>query len=186
MRAFFALPMPDPLCEALAALRADVGRARWTPPAQLHLTLRFLGELDPAWVEPLRAAVLERRRADDWPPLRIRARGLQRFGSAPHPRVLWTAVEPAEPIRRIAEQLEAAAQAVGLPGEERPFRPHVTLARLTRPDPERVAALLERYAGLTTSEHAVSEVVLYESILTPHGAIHRALHTFALGSASRT
>jgi 2'-5' RNA ligase len=94
--------------------------------------------------------------------------------------VLWAAVEPKEPLAHIAAQLEHAARSVGLPPETRPFVAHVTLARLTRPDPARVASFLRQHAELTTPELAPHAVVLYESRLSERGALHRPLHTFEL------
>lgn len=179
MRAFFALALPAEVRAELAALRTDVGKARWVAPAQLHVTLRFLGEID----EPTERRLIdevESRRAP-WPTLRLVVRGVGVFGAPRKPRVLWAALDPVEPLRRIAEDLEQAVRAVGLPPEDRPFTAHVTLARLTRPDPARVAELVRARATFATQPFDARALTLYSSTLTATGAVHEPRHTFPLG-----
>lgn len=181
MRLFFALPLPEEVRRALAALRRDVGKARWVPPAQMHLTMRFLGEVDEAraarvleLVEPASAA---------WPSVRIALRGLGLFGSAERPRVLFAAIDPVEDVMRIARDLEARVRDAGLPPEERPFRAHVTLARIQRADRRALRRLLDEHQRFSSEPFDVPELVLYRSTLTHEGAIHEALHRIRIGGS---
>lgn len=180
MRLFFALPLPEGTRRALAALRADVGKARWVRPEQLHVTMRFLGEVDEERAVGLVERV-ERVRAS-WPAVRVAVRGLGLFGSPERPRVLWAALDPAGEVRRIAADLEACVRDVGLPPEERPFTAHVTLARLVRPDRRALRELLDRHVGFETAPFDVPALVLYRSTLTSAGAVHEARWSFALGA----
>lgn len=174
MRLFFALMLPTSVRRALAALRPDLGHVRWVPESQLHLTLRFLGEVDEATVEPLLEAVGARR--DGWPPLTLAVRGLGIFGPLERPRVLWAAVDPVGPVATLARSLDAAAVEVGLPAEDRPFAAHVTLARFRRADSDALAAFLRAKGGFETEPFEVSEVALVRSTTGREGVIHEALH----------
>lgn len=174
MRLFFAIPLPDETKRALTALRADLGKARWVPPEQLHLTLRFLGELDEARAATLASvAICE-------PRFSARARGVGTFGPARRPRVLWTAIEPADGARAIASALDACAETIGVPPEARPFRPHVTLARFKEANADRVRRFLAEHAAFASDPFEVREVILYRSTLDHRGAVHEPYARFAL------
>lgn len=179
MRLFFALPLPEGPRLALADLRTDIGKARWVPREQLHVTVRFLGEVG----DEAASGIIERveRAGAHWPALRVAVRGLGVFGSRERPRVLWAAIDPADGVRLIAADVEACVRDAGLPPEERPFTAHVTLARLTRPDRRALKALLERNARFASEAFEVPELILYRSTLTGSGAIHEPLHRFAIG-----
>lgn len=180
MRLFFALPLPDRIQRTLAALQADLGQARWVPAAQLHLTLRFLGEVDDAQAARIVAQVEADRAATPWPDVRIALRSVGLFGGIQRPRVLWTTVEPPGPVNEIAAALERSVTAAGLPAETRPFAAHVTLARFRRADRPRLEAFLRREATFSTDPFDVSEVILYASRLASSGAVHEPQHRFAL------
>jgi RNA 2',3'-cyclic 3'-phosphodiesterase len=177
MRLFFAIPLPHGARHALARLRSDVGEARWVGTDQLHLTVRFLGEVD----EDVARRVIARVEAAALPSLRLAIRRVGVFGSRAKARVLFAAVEPPEPLGSLARTIEACVRAVGLAPEQRPFLPHVTLARFTRSEPARLAAFLERHAELALEPFDVPALVLYRSTLGASGATHQVLHRFALG-----
>lgn len=182
MRLFFAIPIPEAVRRELGRLRREVGKARWVPVEQLHVTLRFLGELTDEEAERVIERVELVHRADRWPAVRLAVRALGVFGPPRRPRVLFAHLSPEEPIRAIAASIERAVVEAGLPPEERPFAAHVTLARLTRPEPERVRALLEEARTYESAPFDVPEVVLYRSLLTPNGALHEAHRRFAIAS----
>ena len=181
MRLFFALHLPDAIRGQLAALRTDVGRASWVKPEQLHLTLRFVGEVD----EPTAARLAEAARAElegaGWPAPTLRLRGVGTFGRPRRPRVLWAGLEPLEPLARLAESLETATRRVELPAEERPFAAHVTLARLKHPRLDAIEAFLNEHAALESEPFTVGEVTLFCSALTSRGSIHEPVERFPLG-----
>jgi 2'-5' RNA ligase len=128
MRLFVAVTPPpqvlDELRSATAAMRAAHPRLRWTRPDQWHLTLTFLGEVD----DEARADVSGRlgRTAARHPPMRLALHGAGRFGD----RVLWTRVAgDLEALRGLAASVRAASSRAGIDVEDRPYRPHLTLAR---------------------------------------------------------
>jgi 2'-5' RNA ligase len=136
-RAFVAIELPGSLRQALARqvtdLRAALGEAelRWVRPESIHLTLRFLGETSQANLEAVQAAMREvgtRHRA-----LPSQVAGLGRFPGGARPRVVWIGVdEPTGELVAMQAELELRIAGVGFRREERPFHPHLTLARVRR------------------------------------------------------
>lgn len=152
MRLFVAVDPPVPavasLTDACAPLRAEWPGLRWVEPAQWHLTLAFLGEVEPARVEPLAARLA--RAAGRYPPLGLRFAGGGTFPrQARRARVVWTGVDGArESLARLAASVAAAARRCDVPVEDRAYRPHLTLARLREPaDVRPVVAALSAYVG---------------------------------------
>lgn len=162
IRSFVALDLPEVHREALAAhLESCTGLApgfRWVAPDALHITLRFLGHLDPAVLERVAAALGQVRGGT----FQIALDGIGTFGSRVAPRVVWLAVgEGLAACRVLAQQVEAACRAAGLDADPRGFRPHVTLAR-ARSDGERLPSLP---AAPSLAPWTVEDFVLYESRL---------------------
>jgi len=167
--------------------RAEKG-PRFVKEASLHVTLRFLGSIDRSLVPCLVEAL--RRELAGVPPLRLVVGGLRVFPSAARPRVLSVDLKPLEPLGELAGDVERAVQSVGLPAEDRPFRAHLTLARLPdglpaalrpRPGAEDDAALPE--IPVPEVELPVEEVVLFESRLGPGGAVYQPLARVPLAGA---
>jgi RNA 2',3'-cyclic 3'-phosphodiesterase len=175
MRAFVAIDVTAP-----AATAVDAG----LPPSPVHLTLRFLGEIDPARLPSIAAAV-EGAVASD-APFDLRLEGLGAFPSSAAPRVVWVGVsEGRERVVRLAHRVNASLSAEGLPPEPQAFVPHVTLfhVRAGR-DRERARRLLDGTdAPPGPRSVQVREVELKESVLTRGGAVHRTLQRFALSGA---
>ncbi len=178
MRLFFALPLPPSIQAELAALRSDVGKARWAREHQLHVTLRFIGEVD----EETATRVIERveTRCTGWSVQMLRVRGVGIFGGLRRARVLWAALEDGDRLRAIALDLETSVREVGLPPDERAFAAHITLARITRANPDALERFLRQHAGFETAPFEVSEVILYRSVIGRDGAVHEPLRRFEL------
>jgi 2'-5' RNA ligase len=183
MRLFLAAELPEPVRRSLIELQAELkGRLRgwrWVRAEGIHLTLRFLGEVDAGLDARARSAW--ERVARDGAPFRIRLTRPGRFPQRGAPRVLWVGleeIEPGEALAGLAAGLERNARELGWQAEERPFRPHLTLARRqrgARPDgpPEEVRAV--------GAEGWVRRIVLFRSRLDRSGARYTALASFALG-----
>lgn len=182
-RLFVAIDPPAALRERLARLSAGVPGSRGVRAEQVHLTLRFAGELDPGAAEALRAGLAGAAAATA--PFEATVRGVGAFPKRRDPRVVWAGLAPSGELAALHERVEAAAVAAGLPAERRRFRPHLTLARLRRPDARAVGAWLDRHAELAEPPFAVGELVLFASELRPEGARHRVLDRWALGAALR-
>ncbi|MCI4325022.1 MAG: RNA 2',3'-cyclic phosphodiesterase [Thermoplasmata archaeon] len=173
MRAFVAVEVPDPH-------RPSVPDA-----APAHLTLKFLGEIDPTLAAPLGAALAAA--VGSRPAFPLELRGVGAFPDRAHPRVAWVGVgEGGEAVRDLARRVDRAATSVGLPVEDRPFVPHTTWMRVRGPRDivvaERwLAAGDDRSFGRTT----VREVILFESELRRDGVVHHPVRRCPLeGPAS--
>jgi len=165
------------VAEAQAGLRAAAPRAdvRWVDPAGMHLTLKFLGEVPEERLPALQGALTEAvtRR----PALALAARGLGGFPNARRPRVVWMGIAgDGEALGRTAAGVEDALVPLGFPAEARPFRGHVTLARVRSP-----RGLAQLGDAIAAGAHAdfgawtAQEVVLYRSHLKPSGAVYEPL-----------
>ncbi len=179
-RLFVAIDLPEAARETLRVLRTDLDGARWTPPAQYHLTLAFLGEVEPERT----AAITEALEQVAGAPLELRLQGLNVFPSRRRPRVLVAGVERAEALTALHARVEAAMEALGFAPENRAFRPHVTVARLKAPPLAELRAYLRRRQDLGHQDLKAAwradRFHLYESVLRPEGAVHRRRATFVL------
>lgn len=175
-RLFAALDPPGAVRDAVDTLCTDdLGGARWTPPEQYHLTLRFFGDVDAE-----QAAAIENTLADvsAAPPV-LRSTGLIALPSRRRPRVLAVAFERTEALGALHEQVEAAARELGFEPETRDFRPHLTFARLKEPDPRAVVQFLRTQPAPDVLFTAPA-LHLYESELHSDGARHQRRASFGL------
>ncbi len=182
VRAFVAIALPDGMRQSLHTLakrlRAARVRVTWTAPERMHLTLRFLGEISPAAIDAIAAALRDAYAGRE--PFSLAVRGVGAFPSMQRPRVLWAGVEPAEgPVPALNETAEQAARDAGLPPEKQAFHPHITLGRIrdhARAGWMESALLSEK--GFNGGEFTVKSVSLYASHLTPTGPQYQRLHEF--------
>jgi 2'-5' RNA ligase len=157
-RLFTGLEIPQSVVRELTLLCSGLNGARWIPKENYHVTLRFIGDIDPPTAEDAAAAFAKIRAR----PFFARINGLGSFGGR-KPRALWAAVEGGPDLGALYKANESAARAAGLPPETRKFIPHVTLARLNGQSPQRVAAYLEEKGGFSTLPFDVDRFVLYSS-----------------------
>lgn len=167
MRLFAAVDLPAAVKDQLDALRAPIPGARWVGRQQMHLTLFFIGET--ARVADISAALAQVRAA----PFDLLLSGVGRFpsGSRRPPRVLWVGVAPQPALLALQTRVAGALVALSCAAEDRPYSPHLTLARLQaeRPLPE-ADRFLTAHAGFRAGPVRVESFVLYASDLTPQGA----------------
>ncbi len=176
-RLFCAVNLPGELkaraAEHQGHLRAAAPqvRASWEQPGKLHLTLKFLGESELPRVEALTRAA--GRAAEGLRPFELSVAGTGSFPPRGAPRVLWLGVEDSSGLlARLHARLEEECAREGFPRESKPFRPHLTLARLrSREGAERLAAL-HRESRFEPQTFKVSELVVVRSELLPDGARH--------------
>lgn len=178
-RLFVAIPLPAATREGLHRAAAPLRRAapdlRWTDPERLHLTIRFLGDTEEAMVGPVGDAVRTVAAAHAAVPLVIRGAGA--FPTLRRARVVWAGVEPSGRLELLHHDVEVALDALGIPVEGRPFRPHVTLARVKAPLDAEVTRALARAVRRFDfeSEDPVSSLDLMQSSLTQEGSTYRCL-----------
>jgi len=175
-RLFAAIRPPEDIREVLIDAMDDSADFRWQQDEQLHLTLRFVGEVDRPLAEDLAAALAAIRS----PSFELRIHGTGRFEQRSS-GALWAGVEPKPPLAALATKVERACQAVGLEPEHRAFHPHITLARWKGRRSREVAAFLEQTRGLASEPFAVDRFSLFESRLSRHGAHYEEVASYPLG-----
>ena len=161
IRLFAALPLPPEVGQALARRQSGIEGARWSPVRNLHLTLRFFGDVREDIARDLDAELVSLRA----PPFVLVLRGVGTFGEGADSPVLWAGVQPSDPLARLARACEAAARRVGLPAEPRASRPHVTLAYLKHPDPTEVGAWVQANNLMASPPIPVTSFGLSSSVL---------------------
>jgi len=182
-------------------VRARIGRflegvesfapdARWVRPESLHITLKFIGEQAPERVE----AITERLRRVESSAFAIRSGGYGFFPTAKAPRVFWIGIHAGPELAELAGRIDVAVAELGIPREDRPFSPHLTLARgggrsgsskwRKGDGPYAMFAVLEKRLAATSNldfgTMTASEFILYQSQLSPGGSKYTRLQRFPL------
>lgn len=189
MRMFVAIELPEEARTAVYALglklRGEKGEASWVRPENMHLTLRFYGDVPEERARDL-GQFLGRQAAGIAAPVLI-ARGIGAFPSVRKPAILWAGLENVSgDLSALQQVTEDAAREIGLPPETHRFHPHVTIARLRRPGKsDSYAELLapfqeEGHVPEFGQAFQVRNVVLFSSLLTPHGPVYKVVREIPL------
>jgi 2'-5' RNA ligase len=175
MRLFVALSIPDDVAASLMLPQGGVPGARWQSREQLHLTLRFVGEVDGRDARALDAALA----GIDAPAFEMQLHSVGQFGNR-QPDSLWAATRANDLLTHLQRKVDSAIRRVGVPADAHKFTPHVTLARLRHPDTQKVIEWLTQHALYTSSEFTVGAFQLYSSKLTSDGSIYRIEQSYDL------
>jgi len=175
IRLFVAIRPPAPIRAQLLTLMGGVRGARWQSDDQLHLPLRFIGEVDRHQAEDIDAALGAVRH----PRFALSLSALGAFDRRGEPTALWAGVAPVEPLKALHKKVDQAIARTGLEPERRAYAPHITLARLRR-DGGPVQSFLEGSGAVSSPPFAVEEFLLYESRLTPEGAVYEVKADYPL------
>jgi 2'-5' RNA ligase len=164
-RLFVAIRPPEPILDFLIDAMDDSADFRWQDDEQLHVTLRFIGEVGRPTENDLADALGRISSA----PFDLRIAGVGRFEQC-NSGALWAGIEPKLPVAALAAKVERVCQSVGLEPERRAFHPHITLARWKGRRAREVKDFLERTGGLSSDAFTVDSFILFESRLSRHGA----------------
>jgi RNA 2',3'-cyclic 3'-phosphodiesterase len=167
IRLFVGIELPPELRLQLSLLCGGLPGARWVDPGNLHLTLRFIGEIDEGLASDVDLA-LARIRA---PRFAVTLAGTGCFGGG-NPRQLWVGVEDNAALFQLRDKIEAALRRAGLAADTRRYSPHVTLARLRQVALPRLQAYLSEHALFRSAPTAVDNFSLIASFPTKSGAIY--------------
>lgn len=180
MRVFVALQIPSAvrknLAEFLARLRAISAQPRWVRTENLHVTLKFIGEVQAEKLGDIRAAlsIVHSDRV-----VTLDFRGVGFFPSEKRPRVFWAGIEASANLPRLAGDIDRAMEKLGVPPEKRPFSAHLTLARFEPPGlPDQLRGAIQENAKREFGSVAAREFHLIESKRKPGGAEYTTLETF--------
>ena len=179
MRLFIAIQIPDNIraafAELIQELREVSPRAKWVRAENLHVTLKFLGHTEPAELDAIKTALQAIRSTAA---VQLQFRGLGFFPNEKRPRVFWAGMQSSDNLARLAVDIDQATHALGFPPDQRPFSPHLTLARFEPPGIsckllQKIHAHTERSFGLQSA----AEFQLIESKLKPTGAEYTTVQT---------
>ena len=184
MRTFVAVNLDETLrarlAEAQRLLKESGADVKWTDPRGLHITLKFLGEVEESRIPEIGAAI--GKALEGCGPFQLKLRGAGTFPSDAAPRVVWVAAAEGEaPLARMAGRLEEALEPAGFAREKRPFAAHITLGRARSPrGRERLAEGVRALAAEELGEMVVERAALMKSQLTLQGAIYEPVEEFGL------
>jgi 2'-5' RNA ligase len=178
IRLFVALDIPETLRIRLAGLRGQIPGARWVPPENMHLTLRFIGEVSEADAGDID---LELSRISA-PPFEVALSGVGHFGSRGQVRALWAGAERNPEIAGLQAKVELACVRAGRAPEQRRFHPHVTLARCRDTRTARVEGFVADHDAFRAPAFPVSAFVLYSSQLGRGGPVYTPEAHYALAT----
>lgn len=185
IRAFIAVSLDskviDKIAGASSQLRPQIAGVRWVAPVNFHLTLKFLGDIDEALIEPIGAALREQLRL--FPRFTINAKGVGVFPGLKRPRVLWVGLT-GDDLILLASRVESALQPLGFTQESRKFTPHLTIGRWRQSDqaPKSLGRELEVWKVHDFGRSNVEGVRLIRSVLKPEGATYSDLITVPLST----
>lgn len=181
MRLFVAIDLPEVLKQQLSALTTPIDGVRWTPTANLHLTLRFIGDVPQDVADEIQAVLLEVQS----PPFSLQLSGVGTFPGNPRkpPRIIWAGLSNPPALQSLHEKIETVLRDLGLTPDNRPYTPHITLGRVRSFDESTAAALsqfLERNAAYHSEAFIPDEFLLMESQPSESGQKYTALARYPL------
>ena len=187
LRAFIAVEIPlvirETLYKAVAPLKKDIGEAvRWVSIENMHLTLKFLGDVSDSNVEIL--SEMLRAEADLFHCFELRLRGLGAFPNLKRPRVIYSGIEAPATLEALQRGIESASRRLGYESEQRGFSPHLTIGRvrqsITSGDQQNIRRALEQTRIDSPGTARVDSVHLYKSDLKPAGSVYTRLYSAPL------
>jgi 2'-5' RNA ligase len=176
IRLFVALALPEGHRQQLSRLCHGVRDARWVAHENLHLTLRFIGEVEEPRVAEI-AHALGRVKGEQF---KLTLSGIGHFQNGRRIRALWAGTEPCDALVQLQYRIDTALRHADLPPDGRRFTPHVTLARLKNGAPHQVGGWIEANALFRADPFPVDHFVLFESYLGHTGAIYSPVSEFPL------
>jgi 2'-5' RNA ligase len=184
VRLFIAIEIPEHIRTAFTSLlkefRAIARQVKWVRAENLHVTLKFLGETESTKLGALQNVLSAVRSSE---PVNLEFRGLGFFPNEKRPRVFWAGMEGSANLKTLAADIDQAAHRLGFPLEERPFTPHLTLARFPLPGiPPKLLQATKEKSGQAFGSLRTGEFHLIESKLKPAGAEYTTVQTFSFAT----
>lgn len=175
-RLFVAIDIPPQIKEHIASICYGLPDTRWVPLEQIHLTVRFIGEVEGTMFNQIAVSLAK---VHSSPPV-LEIKDIGHFPPRRRPRVIWLGVVHNEPLLILRRRIESTLTGIGLPPEGRKFSPHITIARLKDPPMARVTNFMAAHSMFALPPFPVEEFHLYSSILTSRGAVHQIEETYPL------
>jgi RNA 2',3'-cyclic 3'-phosphodiesterase len=187
LRVFIAIPLPGD-CQAMLDrmqlhLRQCAAEVRWISGPSIHLTLKFLGEIDPSIIPRLAESLRDVSKSEQ--SLSLQLHGLGAFPNLKNPRVIWCGIHgDLEELGRLQKKVEKVCADSGFPPEERSFQPHLTLGRVK--GKRNIQSLMDciKIGSDLESSFRADQFNIYRSVLNPQGAVYSILESISLGDRS--
>ena len=184
LRTFIALELPPSVISLLERVQEDLKsmglRAKWVRPANIHLTLKFLGNINPGDIDKIGEAMMAA--ADNFAAIDLEIRGIGVFPGIKRPRVIWVGLGgQIQLLFAMQRMLEDNLAALKFNKEKRPFKGHLTLGRFRQTvEPNTIRQIMQEYANLSSEEFTTSRIILFKSDLKPTGAVYSQLRQAVL------
>jgi len=185
IRSFLAIELPKTIQKKIEEVQGDLRSSRadvrWVSPEKIHLTLKFLGNIEESRIEPIVTSIEEPTRTT--PPFMLMARGVGAFPHLKNPRVIWIGLQDEKGvIFSFQKKLEKELEKIGFEPEHRSFQAHLTLGRMkSSRGRDGLIGTVERHLEEEFGAFQVEQVILFKSDLKPSGPIYTPLRTLALG-----
>jgi 2'-5' RNA ligase len=185
IRAFICFKLPERIISSICRLQKSMQNSglqvRWVRPENIHLTIKFLGNIRVSDINDIEIAVQET--AANFSPLLLSAGGSGVFPNIRKPRVIWTGIEgQRKELVDLQKMLADKLECIGFPKETRPFKGHLTIGRLKgRVDSRKLAENISRFNSFTTKQFSCDRIFLMQSELKPSGPIYSRLMSEPLG-----
>ena len=181
IRLFIGLNFPDSVNSQIEIMSCGIKGARWIAPENLHLTLRFIGEVDGGAFRELAEGLEEIR----FPPFEIELDGLNYFKDGRQINTLWAGVKPTEPLQALKSKIDKCLGEFEVSVDRRKFQPHVTLARVKKAHPEKVQRFIGNHLPFNTPPFTVHAFHLFSSTLSEKNAYYAIEQSYPLASSER-
>ncbi len=179
IRTFIAIELPEQIIDSIGRIQErlqDYGfKVRWVRPQNIHLTLKFLGNIQKVQTEKIHQAIFESARG--FAPISIAAKGIGAFPSIKRPRVIWVGLAgQINQLQKLQKALDEKLAANGFPKEKRKFKGHLTLGRVkNKIDPKKLLEAVKEFAGFESEPFVTDTVALFKSELKSTGAVYTKL-----------
>ncbi len=185
IRTFIAIEIPGNIISKIRELQEGIKKysfkIRWVRPENIHLTLKFLGDIEAVNIDEIAEAIS--KTVKGYTSISLKAKGIGVFPGIKRPRVLWVGLtDQSESLVRLQKTLDENLQALGFPREKRPFRGHLTMGRIKdNIDVKKFGDALMAFRDFETETFTASQLVLYKSELKPSGAVYTELASAIFG-----
>ena len=184
IRAFIAAELPENIISDLRLLAKDISdlgvKARWVRPENIHITLKFLGDIHPAVIENAESAL--RETVGEYSPIKLKAKGMGVFPGVKRPRVIWAGLsEQTGKLIAMQKTLEEKLELSGFSRDTRAFKAHLTIGRIKGgSDPNRIINAIKGSSSFVTVTFNIDRITLFKSELKPTGAVYTRIVSTAL------
>lgn len=183
VRTFIALELPGEVLDQLSGLQEELkgtatGRVSWARPELMHLTIRFLGDIEERQVESITEAI--ERAVEGLESFELSTTGLGAFPNLHRPKILWIGIADSCQLKAISDRINSELKAIGIKAETKEFRPHLTICRLRERGHIKGLARAAEATATSSKPFEVKEIILFKSEVGGKSPVHTALKRFQL------